>query len=293
MGSNESGLSMTVVPEQVDPACKLHSHGCSKLQLAELALTGYHGTSGKAFLLAAGQSPGVSVPFSYQTGLHQAFPLGYCEEPITGNLQSAAVSQGRAATPLFGFVQQTDAADPTKRPRLSLLGHDKAAAGMLSEHEQHQASEGLQVESSFGAGSEALLLSPPMAWTPLPAVSAAELLDTPAAVGPGLAAVPSPFDLEANLAVAPHSLLAVHELAAPGQASGSPGVGLEGCGMPLPDTDGAWAALAGAASPKNEQLVTPAAVALLHELALQSEDVSPEKRADQVSVPAFAQSCPG
>ena len=227
--------------------------------------------------------------------MSQDFLVDYCEEPSIGNLQSAGVSQGSAATPLFGSVQQTDAADPIKRPRLSLPGssHAGAAEGVLSEHEQRQASDGLQVESSFGAGSEALLLSPPMAWTPLPAVSAAELLGTPAAVGPGLAAVPMPFDLEAPAAVATHSLLAVQELSALCQASGSPGVGLEGVGMPLPDTDGAWAALSGAASPKNEQLATPAAVALLHELALQSEDLSPEKKADQVSVLAFAHSCLG
>ena len=237
----------------------------------------------------------MSAPFSHQKDLTPGFLLDYCEELSTGNLQSAWVSQHQAATPRFGFVQQTYAADSIKRPRLSLLGssHSGAAAGMLSEHERRQDSEGLQVESSFGAGSEALLLSPPMAWTPLPAVSAAELLDTPAAAGPGLAAVPTPLDLEAPATVAATSLLAVQNLSALGQASGSPGVGLEGFGMPLPDTEGAWAALSGAASPKDEQLATPAAVALLHELALQSEDLSPEKRADQVHVLAFAQSCLG
>lgn len=234
----------------------------------------------------------MSAPFGNQQDLTQGFLLDCLEEPSTGNLQSAGVSRGSAATPLFGIVQQADAADPIKRPRLSFLGgsHTGAAAGLLSEHEWRKASEGLQVESSFGAGSEALLLSPPMTWTPLPAVSAAELLETPAAVGPGLAAGTTRFDLEAPAAVAIPSLLAVQELSAPGQASGSPGVGSEGFGVPLPDTDGAWAALSAAASSQDEQLATPAAVALLHELALQSEDLSPEKRADQVNVRAFAES---
>ena len=235
--------------------------------------------------LAAGQSPGGSATFGGQKDLTPSFLLNHCQEPSTGSLRSAGASQDRASTPLFGFVQQKDAIDHTKRPRLSLLGSSPsmAAAGMLSELDQRQASEGLRREASFGAGSEALLPSPPTAWTPLPAVSAAELLETAAAVGPGPAAVSTPFELEAPAAVAAHSLLAVQELSAPGQASGSPGVGLEGFAMPLPDSDGAWAALSGAASPTEEQLATPAAVALLHELALQSEDLSPEKQADQVS----------